>query len=146
MILDMIARLPGLTEVDGSNSPLGRTRRTRLKGLESGTGPVVCCIDCSYYNVSGFIFIPWNYMSPSRLRLTRIIFLNLDDFGLKSSRSPFLQRLLPYLATVAFHISRSAPLPVGSRFADRLKVCRMPILPNADQMPLPNEPFFSILH
>jgi hypothetical protein len=66
-------------------------------------------------------------MSPSRLRLTRIIFLNLDDFGLKSSRSPFLQRLLPYLATVAFHISRSALL------ASWVKICRSPEgLPNAN--------------
>ena len=112
MILDMIARLPGLTEVDGSNSPLGRTRRTRLKGLESGTGPVDCCIDCPYYNVSGFIFIPWNNMNPSRLRLTRIIFLNLDDFGLKSSWSLSFQRFLPYSVTTTFRISRFA-LPVS---------------------------------
>ena len=66
-------------------------------------------------------------MSPSRLRLTKIILLNLDDFGLKSSRSPSLQRPLPYSATITFHISRSA-LPVSWA-----KICRPPEgLPNAN--------------
>ena len=39
MILDMIARLPELTEVDGSMIPLEEHDDT-TKGLEVGTGPV----------------------------------------------------------------------------------------------------------
>ena len=60
MILDMIARLPGLTEVDGSMIPLEEhddTTRTR-KGWH-GAGLVVLVVNI-LYNGRGLIFIPWS--------------------------------------------------------------------------------------
>jgi len=85
MILDMMARLPVLTEIDGSMKPLEELDDT-TKGTRSwhGAGLVVLVVN-PYYNASGFIFIPWNSTSPSRLRLTSNISLNLDNFGFKSS-------------------------------------------------------------
>ena len=127
MILDMITRLPGLTVVDGSISPLEELDDSTKGTRKVAWGQLVVLIDWFRYNASGFIFIPWSYTSPSQLRLTRIILLNLDDFGLKSPWSPSFQRLLPYSATITFRISRSV-LPVSWA-----KICRPPEgLPNAN--------------
>ena len=73
MILDMIARLPELTEVDGSMFPLEELDDT-TKGTRSwhGAGLVVLVVNRNY-NVQGFIFIPWIDTSLTRLRLQRII-------------------------------------------------------------------------
>ena len=101
MILDMIARLPGLTEVDGSINPLEENRR-HDKDLKLARD-WFDCIGCGlYYNASGFIFIPWNYTSPSQLRLTRNTSLNPDNFGFKPSQSPYPRR------HVTFHNRQSS--------------------------------------
>src|SRR5579859_1032508 len=72
MILDMIARLPELTEVDGSMFPLEELDDT-TKGTRSwhGAGLIVLVVN-NNYNVQGFIFIPWFDTSPKKLRLQRI--------------------------------------------------------------------------
>ena len=59
MILDMIARLPGLTEVDGSMIPLEEhddTTRTRKGWHRAGWLYLVVNV---FYDDRRFIFIPW---------------------------------------------------------------------------------------
>jgi hypothetical protein len=57
MILDMIARLPGLTEVDGSISPLEELDDSTWT-RKDGTGPVCVLISVDSYNGrTPFIFI-----------------------------------------------------------------------------------------
>lgn len=70
MILDMIARLPGLTEVDGSMIPLEElddtTKRTRSW---HGAGCIDC--DCVFFTRSscGHIYILTDLTKPERIRL-----------------------------------------------------------------------------
>ena len=54
------------------DEPSQKNSTTRQRDSKMARGRLIVLIVYIYYNASGFIFIPWSYMSPSRLRLTRI--------------------------------------------------------------------------
>ena len=123
MILDMIARLSELTEVDGLIAPLRRTRRLDKRDSKLARGRFDC-IDClSLYNASGLIFIPWNHTNPSRLRLTKNI--SLDNFGFKPLRNPCPCRHVAFhnqQSSLSIFVIRHLRFPL----ANGVQICRIP--------------------